>query len=194
MSDTDIEKPQGGRVVRFANPGPLGFISYASTLMIYSLYNVHARHINVPNAIVGQAVAVGGLGQVLAGIGEYFNGNLILIPDSGVLAAYAASPEASVQLNDALGIWLITWFIITFVLFLASLRSSVASASVFFTLFTTFILLAAGNFTEHVGSIKAGGWVGLVSASTAFYVGSAQLFTPHQTYFRLPVMELPKFN
>lgn len=30
----------------------------------------------MPNAVVGQAVAVGGLGQVLAGIGDYFIGNV----------------------------------------------------------------------------------------------------------------------
>ena len=36
----------------------------------------------------------------------------IFLPNSGVLAAYTDSDE----LNSALGIWLFTWFIVTFLL------------------------------------------------------------------------------
>jgi succinate-acetate transporter protein len=38
----------------------------------------------------------------------------ILIPSSGILAAY--STENATMLNDALGIYLITWFIFTFLM------------------------------------------------------------------------------
>ncbi|KAG8977471.1 hypothetical protein FRB90_008786 [Tulasnella sp. 427] len=216
MSETDVEKSSfargaaPARTTRFANPSPLGLFSFASTTLILSLYNLRARHITVPNAVLGQAVAVGGLGQVLAGIGDYFIGNtfgctaftsfggfwlayaLILMPGTGVLDAYSASPESQAQLNDALGIWLITWFLVTFILWIASLRSSVALSAVFFFLFTTFILLAAGEFTEKVGVTKAGGWMGVLTALIAFYTGASQLYTPEATYIRLPVIDLPK--
>ncbi|KAG8944028.1 hypothetical protein FRC04_002223 [Tulasnella sp. 424] len=218
MSETDIEKtsmaqrhmhpPPPSR--RFANPSPLGLFSFASTTLILSLYNLRARHITVPNVVVGQAVAVGGLGQVLAGIGDYFIGNtfgctaftsfggfwlayaLILMPNSGIIDAYAASPETLAQFNDALGIWLITWFLVTFLLWIASLRSSVALSAVFFFLFTTFILLAAGEWTEKVAVTKAGGWMGVLTALIAFYTGASQLYTKEATYIHLPVIDLPK--
>lgn len=57
---------------------------------------------------------------------------------------------------------LITWFFLTFILWIASLRSSVALSAVFFFLFTTFIILAAGEWTETVGVTKAGGWMGVL--------------------------------
>ncbi|KAG8930513.1 hypothetical protein FRC03_007422 [Tulasnella sp. 419] len=195
---------------KFANPTPLGLFSFASTTLILSLYNLRTRGITVPNAVVGQAIGVGGLGQILAGIGEFFVGNMfgctaftsfggfwlawaiIQIPDSGIAAAYAVNEFTAQQKNDAIAIWLITWFIVTFLLFLASFRSNVATSLVFFFLFLTFILLAAGDFTERVGVIKAGGAMGVVTAFQAFYTGCAVLYTPEATYFRLPVLDLPK--
>ena len=36
----------------------------------------------------------------------------ILIPGSGITAAYTGKPD---QLRDAIGIYLITWFIVTFI-------------------------------------------------------------------------------
>ena len=41
-----------------------------------SLYNVNARHVVVPNAVVGMAVFCGGLAQLLAGMWEFPNGNM----------------------------------------------------------------------------------------------------------------------
>jgi len=192
---------------KFANPGPLGLFSFASTTLILSLFNLNARDITVPNIVVGQAVAVGGLCQVLAGIGEFFTGNmfgctaftsyggfwlaysLILMPGSGILDAYAKNPD---QIASALGIWLITWFVLTFILFIASLRSNVATTLVFLFLFVTFIILAAANFTGNATIAKAGGAMGVVTALQAYYTGAAQLYTPSATYFTLPVGDLPK--
>lgn len=37
----------------------------------------------------------------------------ILLPNSGILAAYDGKPD---ELNQALGIYLMTWFVLTFML------------------------------------------------------------------------------
>ena len=52
-----------------------GLFSFASTTLILSLYNVNARHISVPNVVVGMALGVGGLVQLLAGMWEFACGN-----------------------------------------------------------------------------------------------------------------------
>lgn len=52
-----------------------GLYAFASTTLILSLYNVHARHIDTPNAVVGMALFYGGLGQLLAGMWEFATGN-----------------------------------------------------------------------------------------------------------------------
>ena len=85
----------------------------------------------------------------------------ILIPGSGVLSAFKDSSE----LESALGIYLVAWFMVTFLLLwvlwflqndqkliyipfsVASLRKTVGLVILFAFLATTFLLLAAGTFT-----------------------------------------------
>ncbi|ELU38109.1 GPR1/FUN34/yaaH family domain-containing protein [Rhizoctonia solani AG-1 IA] len=60
---------------KLANPAPLGLFGFASTTLILSLYNAGARGITTPNAVVGMALGVGGLCQLLAGMWEFATGN-----------------------------------------------------------------------------------------------------------------------
>jgi len=193
---------------KLGNPAPLGLFGFASTTLILSLYNAGAREITVPNAVVGMAMGVGGLCQLLAGMWEFAAGNtfgatafsmyggfwisfgIIFWPSSGILAAYQG--EAASQLSSALGIYLTTWTIITFLLFLATFRSSIALSAVFFFLVFTFMALAIGSFTGSLAANKAGGILGCITAMVAFYVGSAGLYSPDASYFVLPVGDLPK--
>ena len=52
-----------------------GLMAFATTTLVLSLYNVHARHIAIPNVIVGLALFYGGLAQFLAGMWEFATGN-----------------------------------------------------------------------------------------------------------------------
>ena len=78
-----------------------GLFAFASTTLVLSLYNVHARHVSVPNVVVGMALFYGGLAQLLAGMWEFVTGNTFgatgeywgyfpTIPSSGHLARDAA--------------------------------------------------------------------------------------------------------
>ncbi|KAG8919411.1 hypothetical protein FRC01_001300 [Tulasnella sp. 417] len=192
---------------KFGNPAPLGLFSFASTTLILSLYNVSARGITAPNVVVGMAIGVGGLCQLLAGMWEFATGNtfgatafssyggfwlsfaLIFWPSSGILAAYEGKPD---ELASALGIYLITWFVFTFIMFLATHKASVMLSSVFFFLFITFILLAAGEFTGKAIIHKAGGGFGIVTAMLAYYVGAAGLYTAETSYINLPTFSLAR--
>jgi len=194
---------------RFGNPGPLGLFSFASTTLILSLFNVNARHITTPNAVVGMAIGVGGLVQLLAGMWEFACGNtfgatafssyggfwisyaIILIPNSGILAAYGTDGG---ELASALGIYLMTWFVFTFILFIATHKASIALSAVFFFLFITFILLAAAEFTGKTGVAKAGGAFGIITALCAYYAGAAGLYTSETAYVALPVVSLARNN
>jgi len=184
------------------NPGPLGLFSFASTTFVLSMYNVSARGVSVPNAVVGMACFVGGLAQFAAGMWEFSTGNTFgataftsyggfwlsfsafLHPDYGVAAAYAKTPE---QLPNAIGIFLASWFIVTFIFLLATLRVNVALIALFSLLDLTFLLLMVGEFTENATIHKAGGAFGLVTAAVAFYAGAAQLLTEDNSLFTLPV-------
>jgi succinate-acetate transporter protein len=59
------------------------------------------------------------------------------IPQFAVTTAY----ESTTELDNALGLYLATWGIVTFIFFLGSLKSSVALVSLFACLTVTFFLL-----------------------------------------------------
>ncbi|KAJ3480667.1 hypothetical protein NLI96_g8180 [Meripilus lineatus] len=192
---------------RIGNPGPLGLFSFASTTLILSLYNVQARGIRTPNVVVGMALFVGGLAQLLAGMWEFAAANTfgataftsyggfwlsyaaIFIPGSGILTAYE---EKASELSSALGIYLITWFIVTFLLFIASLRRNAGLIALFFMLTLTFMLLAISEFQGNTTITKAGGGLGIVTALIAYYVGLSELLARDESWFTLPLGQVPK--
>ncbi|KAF9004576.1 Gpr1 family protein [Cyathus striatus] len=190
-----------------ANPGTLGLFSFASTTLILSLINAQARGVSHPNVVLGMAIFGGGLAQLLAGMWEFPRGNvfggtaftsygafwmsyaMILIPGTGVTTAYATEAE----LSGALGIYLITWAIVTFFLLIAALRKNVSFIALFFCLTITFILLGAGEFSGSVATSKAGGVVGVITAFIAYYIGLSELLSAEDmAVFRLPLGIFPK--
>jgi len=195
---------------RLANPSPLGLYSFASTTLMLSLINVGARGLSVPNAVVGMAFGYGGLCQLLAGMWEFASGNtfgataftsyggfwisygIIQLPGSGILAAYTG--DTASQLPNALGIYLEMWFIVTVLLFFGTFRSSIALSFLFFILAITFLLLGIGNLLAEPSCQVAGGACGIIAALTAYYAGSAGLYSPDAAYFILPVGDLPKLK
>jgi len=197
----DLEKANSG-ASKIANPGPLGLFSFASTTFILSLYNLQTQNITHPNVVVGMAIFCGGLAQLLAGMWEFPKGNVfgataftsygafwmsyatILLPGSGVLAAFTNVAE----LESALGIYLIAWFMVTFFLLIASLRKTVGLVVLFASLSITFLLLAIGTFSSSLSVTKAGGAVGVITAFVAYYVGLADLLAADNVH--LPVGKL----
>lgn len=187
-----------------ANPAPLGLFSFASTTLILSLFNLQARDITIPNVVVGMALGCGGLAQLLAGQWEFACGNTfgatafssygafwlsfgaLYWPGSGILDAYIKDGVVSPQLASALGIYLITWFIVTFLFFVASLRTHLAFNLLFGFLSLTFALLSAGAFTGHVIVTKVGGGFGVVTALVAYYTGCAALINNKDSFANLP--------
>jgi hypothetical protein len=184
------------------NPGPLGLYSFASTTFILSMFNVQARGVTHPNAVVGMALFVGGLAQLLAGMWEFACGNTfgatafssyggfwlsyaaILIPGTGIGAAYEAAPT---QEPSAIGIFLASWFIITFLFFLATTRVNIGLMALFFFLDITFLLLMVGEFTGNATVHKAGGGFGIATAFIAYYCGTSQLLSSDNSFFTLPI-------
>lgn len=188
--------------MRIANPGALGLFSFASTTFILSLYNVNARGVAIPNVVVGMACFCGGLAQLLAGMWEFPRGNVfgataftsygafwmsyatIFIPNSGILVAYDGHAD---ELSQALGIYLITWFVVTFLLMLGALRRNVSFVALLFFLCITFVLLAIGAWNASVNLTKAGGAFGILTAMIAYYCGLSELLVKGESWFGLPL-------
>ncbi|CAG8636885.1 12252_t:CDS:2 [Acaulospora morrowiae] len=192
---------------KIANPAPLGLSAFAMTTFILSISNVGTPNVTAPNIVIGLALFYGGFVQILAGMWEFRAGNtfgatvfssyggfwlsfgVILIPGFNVLSAYSSQ-----DLEHAIGIFLAGWTIYTFMLLLATLRSTIFTVALFFFLWITFLLLTIGKFT-HAGTpvnelTRAGGIFGIITAFLAWYNALSGLITKESSYFALPLFEL----
>ena len=101
---------------------------------------------------------------------------IILTPGGfGIVSGLEGPNEEHVNVFlNSFGLYLMGWFIFTFLLLICTLRSTVAFFSLFFTLDLAFLFLGIGylqNDGTHPqsGCIKAGGYFGLFAAFLAWY-------------------------
>jgi uncharacterized protein len=183
-----------------ADPGPLGLAAFALTTFVLSMFNAGlVSHAGEP-VVLGLALAYGGIAQLLAGMWEFRTGNTfgaVAFTSFGAfwlsfwaLVTFFADKVPAEHLGSAIGLYLIAWGIFTTYMFIASLRTTVAIAVVFFLLAITFFLLGIGNAGETEGVIEAGGWFGLATAVAAWYASFAAV--TNSTFGRtvLPVRSL----
>ncbi|KAK4700319.1 uncharacterized protein P7C70_g5929, partial [Phenoliferia sp. Uapishka_3] len=196
-----------------ANAMPLGMFSFATTLLLLSLYNVGARGVSVPNGAVTFALGFGGVTQLASGMLEFASGNsygatvftsyalfwwgyaMLYIPFFGITGSYDGAPGAytatgqgALEVEAAFGIFFITWFSVSMVLTLASIRSSIAVLVWIVAWDITLVLLAVSSWFPEMPKILTGaGAVGCVTSAAAYYVGLAGLLTKESSYFLLPM-------
>jgi succinate-acetate transporter protein len=101
---------------------------------------------------------------------------IILTPGGFNIVSTLEGPnqEHAAIFYNSFGLYLMGWFIFTFLLLICTLRSTVAFFSLFFTLDLAFLCLGIGylqNDGVHPQStaIKAGGYFGLFAAFLAWY-------------------------
>jgi len=183
-----------------ADPGPLGLAAFAMTTFVLSMFNAHLLAAGGEPVVLGLAVAYGGLAQLLAGMWEFRTGNTfgaVAFTSFGAfwisfwaLTQFFSKDIPAADAGHAVGLYLIAWAIFTSYMFVASLRTTAAIATVFLLLAVTFVLLGIGNAGAHTNLIKAGGWVGLATAAAAWYASFAAV--TNATFGRtvLPVRSL----
>jgi succinate-acetate transporter protein len=166
-----------------ADPGPLGLAAFALTTFVLSMFNADLIGKGGEPIVFGLALTYGGLAQLLAGMWEFRTGNTfgaVAFTSYGAFWlsfwAFVQFFEKSVPAADAghaVGLFLIAWGIFTTYMFVASLRTTAAVATVLGLLAVTFFLLGIGNAGAHTNIIKLGGWVGLAAAAAAWYASFA---------------------
>jgi hypothetical protein len=188
--------PTSGRGIAWspADPGPLGLAAFAGTTFVLSLVNAglvgdktHPGGGLLP-LIAALALAYGGVAQFVAGLWEFRTGNTFGAVAFCSFGAFwisfyfivqSVGGNAPAVVFSGLGLYLWMWGIFTAYMFIASLRTTGAVAAVFLLLAITFIVLGIGNSalagTTNVtnGTIKLGGYIGLVTAIVAWYASFA---------------------
>jgi succinate-acetate transporter protein len=188
--------PAGGRSAGWtpADPGPLGLAAFAGTTFVLSMVNsgLVGTH-NVPGGgllplVAGLALAYGGAAQLLAGIWEFRTGNTFGAVAFSSYGAFwisfyfivqSVAKNTGTEVFSGLGLYLWMWGIFTTYMFIASLRTTGAVALVFLLLAITFIVLGIGNSSlaggtaATNGTIKLGGYLGILTAIAAWYASFA---------------------
>jgi succinate-acetate transporter protein len=172
-------------VLPVADPAPLGLGGFALTTFALSTHNAGWA----PDITwIGLALFYGGLAQFLAGMWEFRNRNVFGATAFSTYGAFWFSlgtfvilvelTKLGTDLNvtEALG-----WFLLAFAIFNTymlfwSTRINAAVFAVFLTLEITEILLFIGFFngdTAGNGWVQIGGYLGVLTALTAWYASAA---------------------
>jgi len=169
--------------VTIADPGPLGLAGFAMTTFVLSMFNAKLLGEGGEPVVFGLALAYGGLAQLLAGMWEFRTGNTfgaVAFTSYGAfwisfwaLVTFFVKDIPKDEVGAAVGLFLWSWGIFTAYMFIASLRTTAAVALVFALLAVTFIVLGIGNVGGNADVIKAGGYIGIVTAVAAWYASFA---------------------
>ncbi|KAI6893546.1 Acetate permease [Hortaea werneckii] len=201
---------------QIANPAPLGLAGFALTTFLLSLVNLGTRGLSSPSIVIGPAFAYGGLIQLLAGMWDIAVGNVfggcalssyggfwiglaIILTPGGFRVE--STYMSSTSINDfylAFSFYLYAWMIFTFIIWLCTLKSTVAFSSLLFTVWITFLLLATSYYVAptqggepSVPLTRAGGAFGIVASFIAWWNMLAGIADPSNSLFLVPVFHFP---
>ncbi|KAJ5974204.1 hypothetical protein N7481_011414 [Penicillium waksmanii] len=175
-----------------ANPSPLGFGCFATTLMTLSLSLMGFRGVSNQSVFIGNLCFLAGLGllisaqwemvkgntfsyTVLAAFGFYYGGyGVMLMPSLGIVESYGGKTS---EYYSAFAFYQLIWCFLNFFFLLASLPTNVPNIIVYAALELCYILNCSANFILADGRMALGeslmttaGAFGAVSASSGFYL------------------------
>src|SRR6201995_5382283 len=189
MEQAMTEEVRTVPTIPVADPAPLGLAAFALTTFLLSAANANWMTAATGNAWLGYALAYGGAIQLLAGMWEFRNRN--------VFGATASSPYGGFWIGLFLWVQFVApgaksaaaadhdlgWILLAFAIFntymlIMSTQLNIAVFVVFLTLEITEIVLCIGNFNAGAaliptGTIKVGGYIGLITALVAWYASAA---------------------
>jgi uncharacterized protein len=145
--------------------------------------------------VLGVTAAYGGLVQLLAGMWEFRRGNTFGAMTFGSFGAfwlsYAALEDVLInripasEAGNATAMFFIVWAIFAALLWIASVRTTVAVSAMLALLTVTFVLLGIGEAGAHSEIVKIGGWFGIATAAAGLYAAFGALI--NSTYERTVV-------
>lgn len=114
----------------------------------------------------------------------------------GVLAVLRRTGEicrvrpAAGDVHQGVGLFLLSWTILTVYMTIAAARINAALLAVFVSATLTFSLLTIGALTEASLATKIGGWLGLLTAAFAWYASAAGVTNSTWQRTVLPLVSL----
>jgi uncharacterized protein len=166
-----------------AEPAALGLAAFALSTMVLSIIDVGIlSNADLPVAL-GLALAYGGLVQLLAGMWAFVKNDTFA---AVALSSYGGFWISFWALNTfflpkipadhqagALALYLFSWGVFTFYMWIISMRVSKAVMAVFLTLWPAYVLLGLGKALDSTLLFHLGGAFGIATAACAWYASFA---------------------
>lgn len=175
-----------------ADPGALGTAAFALTTFVLSIFNAGILPVNLEPVVFGLALFYGGFVQLIAGVIEFFKnstfGAVVFCSYGGFWMSFwyyatFVSPELPADTKHlATGVFLLGWTIFTIYPLIASFKVHKMMVTTFVLLMITFILLTTGALAAAPAVTMIGGYFGLATAFSAWYMSAASVIS--STYGR----------
>jgi len=186
--------PTPDLAARIADPGPLGLAAFALTTFILSTFNAGLLPKSAEVVILGVALFYGGLAQLFAGLWEFAKGNTfgaVAFTSYGAfwMSFWYLVVHSGLTKEDAaqgIGIYMLAWTIFTVFMTVVTRRISGLLFGLFSVLTITFVFLTTGAFAAAPLLTQIGGYLGLVTAFTAWYGFFAGVMNQTGSGTRLP--------
>jgi uncharacterized protein len=177
------EKLEAGPARYIAEPAAVGLAGFALSTMVLSFINVGVLDDASLPVALGLALAYGGIVQLLAGMWAFVKNDtfaaVALSSYGGFWISFWALNEFFLpkipagQQADALALYLFSWAVFSFYMWIISFRVSMAVMAVFLTLWPTYVLLGLGKALDSTVLFNIGGGFGIATAACAWYASFA---------------------
>jgi succinate-acetate transporter protein len=108
-----------------------------------------------------------------------------------IQSAYLELDPTGRMLNNAIGLYLTGWLILTTMLLICTVRSTVPLFSTFLCLDLLFMLLTAGYMSGSASVMRGAGGVALATAILGFYNSFAGVATKENSWVELKPLFMP---
>ncbi|ACD19945.1 acetate uptake transporter [Paraburkholderia phytofirmans] len=179
--------------IKAPNPASLGLAGFALTTWLLSMINAGWFNGESMGMVLAVAFAYGGTAQMIAGLMEIPRGNAFGATAFLSYGAFWWSLALFVLFLHGnvpaafIGWYLFLWGMFTLYMWVATWRAARALQLVFLSLWLTFFVLAASEWTGLAWLHHAGGYLGLVTALLAFYLSAAEIINETHGRVVLPV-------
>ena len=174
-----VPKSTSREAPAIADPAPLGLAALSLPLFALSWINIGQAKPTLLPVVLTTILLYGGIGQFVVAMWEVRRGNSFGVAAFGTFGLFNVSvwyffthalptiPPADHR--SALALFLGLWAVPAFILWVASLRTTLVVNMIFGLATILFILAALGNGNGDETLIKASGWVGIGLACVAWY-------------------------
>ncbi|MDR0887824.1 MAG: acetate uptake transporter [Candidatus Methanoplasma sp.] len=172
---------QNPPINRIADPAPLGLMAFGMTTVLLSFHNLGL--FGLDSSILNMGIFYGGLAQIIAGIFEFKRGNTF---GATAFTSFGFFWLSFVAINTgmltdigsesaAVGAYFAIWGLMTFFMFIGTLKSPVSLRVVFFTLTILFFVVAAKDLSGIAEIAYVAGAVGIICGGSAMYTAAGHI-------------------